>query len=426
MHENAKKNGIRLRMSFFFTIFVPEFENIIMRKTFLVILVGLLSAVCAQAETVYTKVSGKPVNDWPGTYIIVYEKSDTKALVWDGEESSGNYQEVTLSDGKITSEALADYQITVSKEGSNEYYVKAKNGYIGCGGGKNEITFTSGGHSCTIKSNGGYVQLETNTNTCRFLFNEKSGTNRFRFYYDKDKKWTDSQLHNVCFYALGEIDQEEQGNKLDINYAHVEMYACESKFPTQSNPYDQYFMTFMYLAQEESDDAVPQIGLEILAPTQYSIEGTYKSDYTPGVKYFINCQAGSKHSYFIFPSKAETGRSEASIKLAEMKVTKVAPSSQPNAYVYHIKLVMTDSNQKIWTLDKDMDVYAWWIDCNKTTNPVSNMDPVAFTLESGNHNPSQGIENLQTEVSVQKILIDGQMYILRGEKIYSVQGQMVR
>jgi hypothetical protein len=54
------------------------------------------------------------------------------------------------------------------------------------------------------------------------------------------------------------------------------------------------------------------------------------------------------------------------------------------------------------------------------------MDPVAFTLESDNHNPSQGIENLQTEVNVQKILIDGQMYILRGEKIYSVQGQMVR
>ena len=69
-------------------------------------------------------------------------------------------------------------------------------------------------------------------------------------------------------------------------------------------------MTFMYLAQEESDDAVPQIGLEILAPTQYSIEGTYKSDYTAGQKYFINCQAGAKHSYFIFPSKAEQGWSE--------------------------------------------------------------------------------------------------------------------
>ena len=397
-----------------------------MKKTFLVILVGLLSAVCAQAETVYTKVSGKPVNDWPGTYIIVYEKSDTKALVWDGEESSGNYQEVTLSDGKITSEALADYQITVSKEGSNKYYVKVKDGYIGCESKKNTITFSSGGQACTIQSNGGYVMLETNTNTCRFVYN--TNANRFRFYYDKDKKWADSDYRNICFYALGEIEQEEQGNKLDINYAHVEMYACESKFPTQNNLYDQYFTTFLFLAQEESDDAVPQIGLEILAPTQYSIEGTYKSDYTPGVKYFINCQAGSKHSYFIFPSKAEAGWSEASIKLAEMKVTKVGPSSQPNAYVYHIKLVMTDSNQKIWTLDKDLDVYAWWIDCNRQTDPISNMDPVAFELESGNHNTQeQGIESIQnSDIRIQKVLIDGQIYILRGEKIYTIQGLEIR
>lgn len=398
----------------------------IMKKVFWLIVLSVLCAGAAEAATVYTKVSGKPVNDWPGTYIIVYEKSDTKALVWDGEDSSGNYQEVTLSDGKITSEALADYQITVSKEGSNKYYVKAKDGYIGCESKKNTITFSSGGSACTIQSNGGYVMLETNTNTCRFVYN--TNANRFRFYYDKDKKWADSDYRNICFYALGEIEQEEQGNKLDINYAHVEMYACESKFPTQNNPYDQYFTTFLFLAQEESDDAVPQIGLEILAPTQYSIEGTYKSDYTPGVKYFINCQAGSKHSYFIFPSKAEAGWSEASIKLAEMKVTKVGPSSQPNAYVYHIKLVMTDSNQKIWTLDKDLDVYAWWIDCNRQTDPISNMDPVAFELESGNHNTQeQGIESIQnSDIRIQKVLIDGQIYILRGEKVYSVQGQEVK
>ena len=395
-----------------------------MRKIFLLFILSVLCAGVVHASIVYTKVSGKPVNDWPGTYIIVYEESDTKALVWDGEDSSGNYQEVTLSDGKITSEALADYQITVSKEGSNKYYVKAKDGYIGCEAKKNTIVFSNGGSACTIQSNGGYVMLETNTNPCRFVYN--TNANRFRFYYDKDKKWDNSDYRNICFYALGEIEQEEQGNQLDINYAHVEMYACESKFPTQSNPYDQYFMTFMYLAQEESDDAVPQVGMEILAPTQYSIEGTYKSDYTPGQKYFINCQAGSKHSYFIFPSKAESGWSQASINLAEMKITKVGPSSQPNAYVYHIKLVFTDSNKKIWTLDKDLDVYAWWIDCNRKTDPVSNEDPVPFALEAGNHNSTEGIESVQpSAVSVQKILMDGEIYILRGEKVYTIQGQEV-
>jgi len=223
---------------------------------------------------------------------------------------------------------------------------------------------------------------------------------------------------------------EEPQNQLDINYAHVEMYACESKFPTQNNPYDQYFTTFMFLAQEESDDAVPQIGLEILAPTQYSIEGSYKSDYQSGKKYFINCQAGAKHSYFIFPSKAEQGWSEAAINLAEMKITKAGASNEPNAYKYHIYLVFTDSNKKIWTLNKDIDVYAWWIDCNRSGETNTNMEPVPFVLESGNHNPqseNQSIDDIQSgDIQCTKVVHDGNVYILRGDKTYTLQGQEIK
>ena len=381
----------------------------------------------AQAATVYTRISSKPSAGWPGTYLLVYEKSETEAIIWNGEDASGNIVKATISNGQITSEALADYQVVVSEESSNRYYVKAKNGYIGTDAKKNGLNFTSGGRECTIQQNGSYTMLETNSNTCRFLCYEPSqGTYRFRFYYDANKKWADTDKHNIHFYVLGNVEQGDPQNQLDINYAHVEMYACESKFPTQSNPYDQYFMTFMFLAQEESDEAVPQVGLEILAPTQYSIEGTYKSDYTPGKKYFLNCQAGSKHSYFIFPNKSDQGWGQASINLAEMKVTKVGPSTKPNSYVYHIKLEFTDSNKKNWSLDKDLDVYAWWIDCNRQTDPVSNMEPVAFTLESGNHN-TQDID-LVTEPSqaARKVMIDGQIYILRGEKTYTLQGQEVR
>ena len=272
--------------------------------------------------------------------------------------------------------------------------------------------------------------LETNTNTCRFLCYESGSNYRFRFYYDADKKWQDSKKHNICFYVLGEVEQDDPQNQLDLQYAHVEMYACESKFPTQSNPYDQYFMTYMFLAQEESDEAVPQIWLEMLAPTQYSIEGTYKSDYTQGKKFFLNCQAGAKHSYFIFPNKSEQGWGQASIKLATMTVTKVGASTQANAYKYHIKLVFTDSNNKIWTLDKDMDVYGWWIDCNRQTDPVSDMDPVAFTLESGTHNSSEGIETLRLDTDpdhARKVIVDGQLYILLPDgSIYTPLGTQVR
>lgn len=392
----------------------------------------IINLVCwvwtAQAATVYTRVNAKPSEGWQGTYILVYEKSETEAFIWNGEDESGNTVTATLSNGKITSEALADYQVTVSYEGNNRYYIKAKNGYIGTDAKSNGLNFTKGGRECTITQNGSYTMLETNTNTCRFLCYEPSkGTYRFRFYYDKNKKWTDTDKHNIHFYVLGEVEQEVPQNQLDIHYAHAEMYACESKFPTQSNPYDQYFTTFLFLAQEESDDAVPQIGLEILAPTQYSIEGTYKSDYTPGVKYFINCQAGSKHSYFIFPSKAEQGWSEASISLAEMKITKVGESAQPNAYTYHIKLEFTDSNRKIWTLDKDLDVYAWWIDCDRSGQTDTNMDPVAFTLESGNHRPEGGMAGLkQTDsdrISTRKIMMNGMLYIAMPDgALFNAQG----
>lgn len=396
-----------------------------MRKLF--IFLAVLCATMAQAATVYTRINSKPSEGWPGTYLLVYEKSDTEAIIWNGEDASGNVVTATIADGKITSEALADYQVVVAQEG-NKYYVKAKDGYIGCDAKKNGLTFTTGGRECTIQQNGSYTMLETNTNTCRFLCYEPSkGTYRFRFYYDANKKWADTDKHNIHFYALGEVEQQEPENQLDINYAHVEMYACESKFPTQNNPYDQYFMTFMFLAQEESDDAVPQVGLEILAPTQYSIEGTYKSDYTPGVKYFLNCQAGSKHSYFIFPNKSEQGWGQASLSLAEMKITKVGPSTKPNAYVYHIELEFTDSNKKNWSLDKDLDVYAWWIDCDRSGKEDVNMDPVAFELESGNHNTEseQAIDEVEAINKATKRIVNGQLVIEKNGKIYNAQGAEV-
>ena len=394
-----------------------------------IILFLALGAACAmQAATVYTRVSAKPAEGWPGTYIIVYEKSDTEALVWNGEDASKNLVKATIKDGKILSEDLADYQITVTEEKSNRYYVKAANGYIGADAKSNSLVFSNGGKECTLTANGGYTMLEINGNTCRFLCYESSkDTYRFRFYYDKNKEWKDTDKHNIRFYVLGDVEEEEPANQLDINYAHVEMYACESKFPTQADPYNQYFLTYMFLAQEESDTAVPQIGLEFLAPTQYSIEGTYKSDYTPGQKYFLNCQAGSKHSYFIFPSKAEEGYSQAAIQLAEMKITKVDKSSQKNAYLYHIKLVFTDSNKKIWTLDKDLDVYAWWIDCDRSGKTDVDMEPVAFALESGNHDTETeetAIETRKEDPSsvARKILLNGELFIQVGDKTYTLTG----
>lgn len=384
-----------------------------------VVFVGL-SCMMAYA-TVYSAVVSQPASGWAGKYLIVYKVSPTQAYVWDGTDDSKNYVPVTLNDkGQISADNLSGYLVTVASEGGKEYSVKTADGYLSVGKGDNKIEFSRGAVACTLASNGGYVVFETNSGTERFVYNSRS--TRFRFYYDKDKKWSSNDYHHICFYAEGE-QQGEAANTLDMNYAHAEMYACSSKFPTQSNPYDQYFWTVLFLAQEEDDYAVPRMELEILAPTQYSIEGTYKSSYTPEQKYYLNITNGSHHSSFVFPNKSEQGYATAALTVAEMTISKVGPSALPNAYKYHIKLEFTDSNRKIWHLDKDMDVYGWWIDCNRQGKTLEDMEPVAFTLESGKHIPSA----LETVVEkpcsrVTKIIHNGKMYILRDGQYYDIFG----
>lgn len=394
-----------------------------MKARFLGILFFLLGTIVYAHSATYSRLGSKPEAGWQGKYLIVYE-TDTKAYVWNGEDAAGNYTQVTIANGKFTSDKVADYLVTVTDEGSGKYGVKAADGYISTKAGDNGITYSKGAVDCTIKDNGGYVMLETNTNTCRFVYNTTA--NRFRFYYDKDKAWKSNDYKNIRFYIEGDKDPEPSSQTLDINYAHAEMYACESKFPTQSNPNNQYFTTFLWLLQKEDSTAVPQVGLEILAPTQYSIAGTYRSDYTDQQKYFIHTTGGSKHSFFIFPSKAEAGYSQAAINVAEMKITKVGQSKLPNAYTYHIKLEFTDSNKKIWTLDKDLDVYAWWIDCDRSGKELVNMEPVAFTLESGNHNPA-GLHQVTGDRRqvTDKVIKDGRIYLLVNGEYYSILGNKI-
>ena len=385
------------------------------------------------STTVYTRVGSQPAEGWAGTYIIVYQMSETKAYVWNGTDDSRNYVEASILDGKIYDDNLTDYQIKVAKEGYNTYSIKAQEGFIGAESKKNGIEFAKGSRECTIRMNGGYVQLETNSNTERFVYHSRN--NRFRFYYDQDKKWSNTDYKNIYFYVLGDVEIVDGSNVLDINYAQADMYACDSKFPTSSNPYDQYFYTELFLANAESYEAIPQIGLEILAPSQYSLvgeserEATYKSTFTEGKKLYINTKNGAKHSYFWFPSKAAEGYSEAAINLAEMTITKVGASTKPNAYVYHIKLEITDSNRKIWKLDKNLDVYAWWIDCDRSGKELKDMDPVAFSLESGKHESEleTALDNnyMDTDEAAKtyKVLEQGHLCIIRNGIKYDILGR---
>lgn len=385
-----------------------------MKKTFT--LFTLLLVALVLNATTYTRVGAKPAS-WPGTYILVYEKSGTEAYVWNCEGGSGNYVEVALANGKITSNNIDQYQVTINQESSNNYGLRTANGFVYTEAGKNSLGVDKpSAQGCQIQMNGSYADITTNNGTQKLLFN--TSNDRFRFYYDNSKQFTGKGEH-IYLYAVGDHEVVESGNALDINYAQADFFACDSKFSPVSA---QYYSVNLFLGQEESEDAVPQVVLTMLAYTQYSIAGTYKSSdyYQDGKAGFIHETGGSNFSYIVFPSKE--GGTQGSIRECVMQVTTVGASQHINAYKYHFKLSLTDSNNKVWTLDKDLDVYATWTDCDRSGGTPQDMDYVPFTLESGNHNDATALMQNMIPERARKIIQDGRLMIQREDRVYDVMG----
>jgi len=74
-------------------------------------------------------------------------------------------------------------------------------------------------------------------------------------------------------------------------------------------------------------------------------------------------------------------------------------------------------------------VYAWWFDCNRQTDPVTDMDPVAFALESGNHDTQGDATSIDPIVNSKcenaKIMLGGHLYILRNGEVYDATGARI-
>ncbi|MCQ2310545.1 MAG: hypothetical protein MJZ64_02195 [Paludibacteraceae bacterium] len=393
-----------------------------MKRLLLCLFCGLIGGWHVISATVYSRVGAKPATGWPGKYLIVYQPSETEAYVWNGEDANNNYVKATVSNGKITADNLGDYVVIVNAESTNEYGIKTGNGFIRTEAKQNSLlTDGKGAQSCYLAMNSGYTDITTNNGTQMLVYN--TSNKRFRFYYDNTKKFTGYQ--HLYLYVEGDQEVVDGSNKLDINYAQADFYACQSKF----SPADaQYYYVELSLLQEEDWDAVPQVGLTILAPSQYSIAGTYKSShyYQDGKAYYIHETGGSAYSYIIFPSKE--GGTTGSITDCVMTITKVGPSSLPNAYIYHIKLNLTDSNRKLWSLDKDLDVYAWWMDCDRSGKELVDEEPVAFAMESGNHNPTTAwreIIKTGTWQEGKSYLINNQLLIYCRGLWYDILGKQV-
>lgn len=146
-------------------------------------LIALLAIVTMSANT-FTKVTSAP-DDWSGQYLVVFEKSATEAWIFNGKDAAQDYVTATIVDGKIVSDDLDQYAVTVEAM-SGGYSIKVGAQYMGGDASKNIIKFNAQPILNTISMDS-VVYFTSNTSVLRFnststISDDKETGLRFRYY----------------------------------------------------------------------------------------------------------------------------------------------------------------------------------------------------------------------------------------------------
>lgn len=368
-------------------------------------LLGTMLIICLHllAET-YTRI-GQSQTDWSGDYIVVYEASTTQGYVFNLDDVSGNFQEVNLSNGKITAN-VSDYQIKVAKESANGYSLHTSQGYMGGEAKKNKIVYSSGATDCAITYTAGATQVTANSGTLSFLYNPQDP--RFRFYYDTAKKWDGKE--RIQFYKLGDFEVIDSSNDLATKYVQADFYARYSDWN------NNLFYCQLQLAQSDYEEGIPYVWLGIQTNSLTSLAGSYSSKSRDDQAGYI-FTSSSADSGITFPSSE--GGTNGKITEADLTLT---PTSKVNdsLYNFQIELRLIDSNKKVWTLNKELPIHAYFID-RVLGNELEDMDPVWQTL----------IEKVGTNLNVVSAAqlniyaVNGTILGLDNMRIYNLTGQDV-
>ena len=150
----------------------------------------------------YEKVT-EDQKDWSGTYLIVYEASETEAYVFSGVDEHGNLVTATFTDGKIpSSDAIKACEVTVAKEGDG-YSFKLNGGanagkYLTAYSGRNKIVFSDSAKALSIKVENGVVNVLDGT--APFQFNKTNNDNGlwFRFFGKKSGGQSEIALYKLA------------------------------------------------------------------------------------------------------------------------------------------------------------------------------------------------------------------------------------
>lgn len=144
----------------------------------------------------FTKVTADQ-EDWTGQYILVYEKSASEALVFNGKDAAKGEGCIaaTIASGKITLEDYAKLVIYVEKI-TGGYSLKIGDNYMGGKDATNGITFSNQpiantfkyADSLTIASNNVYMRFNTTADQMRFRYYKNAGYGKPVAIYKSDQK----------------------------------------------------------------------------------------------------------------------------------------------------------------------------------------------------------------------------------------------
>ena len=161
--------------------------------------------VCGATEPAtgsgYTKVTTAPT-DWSGTYLIVFEKTETTAYAFNGLDKSGNFVETTFTDNTIAaSEALTACEVLVEKTETG-YTFKLTGGtnsgkYLTALAGSNKIVFSSTAKALSVAMENNTVVIKDGE--APFQFNNGTTNGQwFRFFGKKN-----GGQSAIALYKLG-------------------------------------------------------------------------------------------------------------------------------------------------------------------------------------------------------------------------------
>lgn len=165
-----------------------------MKKKFTVMLAALvlltMNALTAFGQETFVKVTSTQ-SDWSGDYLLVFENAEGTAYVWNGMDVSNGYDEMTISNGAISSASAVKLTIAPMEGGYSILIVGGGNDgkYIYGQSGSNTVKYSTEPSLNTLSYEDDCVMITSNTSVMRF----NSASNQMRFRYYKEASYANQQ-----------------------------------------------------------------------------------------------------------------------------------------------------------------------------------------------------------------------------------------